>query len=128
MKKILLLGLFFLCFSLSAQTVIIRTSDYAVKTTEDWSEWEAASLLIAIDENTIKIDNQLEEIFYIRSAEKTKTGVDENGNYTRHILLCFDKNGVGCYFMWKFWHDIDVILCEILYLDISYTYLGNKIN
>ena len=76
----------------------------------------------------VKIDNNFKDEFFIRYTEDVTTDTNEAGEFTRHTLLCYDKNGTECQLVWVFWKDFDVIACGISYANIQYAYQGVKVN
>jgi hypothetical protein len=136
MKKLLLLSIILIMgLSMQAQNIMIKTKAYSVSFNNnqkwsDWSEWEDANLLIKIDLNdeSITIDNQFEDKFYIRTITEEGTGKDKDGDtWTKFGFDCYDKDGTACNLYTKAWDDYNIVHLYVNYSNVQYVYTGKRL-
>jgi hypothetical protein len=104
MKKTLLLTITLLFLGLvtsSAQIYRLRTTAYAVTSTdengtwEDWSDWTDISLLVTLDIDNVRVTiySDPKEVYDVIDSEEGTVDADGDSVYK---FTCLDKDGVEC--------------------------------
>jgi len=137
MKKILFLIItLFILQCLNSQTIHVRTTHYAYSYMtnsdyEEWSPWNEADLIILInlDNNTITIDNQYEDKFYLRTLITTGDKRDNDGDTYRYFeYICYDQENKSCRISLNSWNNYNICHLYIYYSNVRYVYEGKIID
>ena len=136
MKKLATIFILLLIASIiDAQTVIIKANNAAssIGTNsiyQPWGEWKEVKVFIFIDfENeTIKIDNQFADKFYIRETSDKVLKTDNDGDiFSEYVNDCYDKDGIPCTVTSRIWKDYNITHIYIYYSNMRYVYEGKII-
>lgn len=114
-----------------SQVYTLRTYNTFSKTSEGTEDHDySVFAIVDMDKNMVKIDNQYDDVFFIRSLDDQNTDYDSDGDkFTTLYFDAYDNQGDDCTVTFSVYEKYNLVILGVIYhADFMYGYYAEIVN